>query len=95
MGFGLPNPIPAVPSAGGGDQYLIIGIDGMDAIVIDQDGDIRPITISDLRTKWVYIADPGVWHSTQMTLEDETYEEPDLEPAPKRRAAGRPNTRGG
>lgn len=69
MAFGLPRFIPAT-SRVGTDEYLIVGFDGMDAIVIDQDGDLRPVTYTDLKTKWVYIREPGIWYSTQAELED-------------------------
>lgn len=69
MGFGLAKFIPAV-SIKGEDEYLIVGIDGLDAIVIDQDGDMRPVTMTDLRTKWVYLADVEVWWSNQTEIED-------------------------
>jgi hypothetical protein len=42
----------------------------MDAICIDQDGDVRPITYTDLTTKWVYMREPGVWLSNQMELDE-------------------------
>lgn len=69
MGFGLARFIPAT-SRTGSDEYLILGFEGMDAIVIDQDGDVRPITYTDLKTKWVYLREPGVWYSTQNELDD-------------------------
>lgn len=79
MGFGLPRLIPAT-SRSGTDEYLIVGFEGLDAIVIDQDGDVRPVTYTDLKTKWVYARKPGVWYSTQAELEDfDDAEETDAE----------------
>lgn len=67
MGFGLAQ---FVPATAGTDELLIIGIDGMDAICIDQDGDLRSIDVSSLKTKWMYLREPGVWVSNQVELEE-------------------------
>jgi hypothetical protein len=77
MGFGLAT---FVPATAGTDELLIIGIEGLDAVCIDQDGDLRRITMTDLKTKWLYIADPGVWFNNQAEIE-EFVEEPAAEPA--------------
>jgi hypothetical protein len=69
MGFAPARFIPATSKVGT-DEYLIIGFEGMDAICIDQDGDVRPITYTDLTTKWVYMREPGVWLSNQMELDE-------------------------
>lgn len=80
MGFGLSKPIPAA-SVRGEDHYLIVGVEGLDCIVIDQDGDMRPVTMTDLKTKWVYLTDLDVWYSTQTELEDLQGESDQVEPA--------------
>jgi len=67
--FGVSNPIPA-HSKLGEDHFLILGFHGLDAIVIDQDGDIRTITYTDIQTEWVYLSDMDVWFNRQVTLED-------------------------
>lgn len=65
----LSEPIPAY-SIHGTDQYLILGVDGVDCLVIDQDGDLRTVAMFDLKTKWTYIRKHEVWVSTQMEIED-------------------------
>ena len=67
MGFGLAT---FVPATAGTDELLIIGIEGLDAVCIDQDGDLRRITMTDLKTKWLYIPDPGVLFNNQPELEE-------------------------
>jgi hypothetical protein len=80
MGFGLAT---FVPATAGTDELLIVGFEGLDAICIDQDGDLRVLSLTDIKTKWLYIKEPGVWFNNQAELEE--YEEepgPELPPAP-------------
>jgi len=69
VGFGLPRLIPAT-STRGNDEYLIVGFEGLDAIVIDQDGDVRPVAMTDLKTKYTYLRDLEIWFSSQVEVED-------------------------
>lgn len=80
MGFGLARPVPA-RSIHGEDEYLILGVDAGECLVVDQDGDMRLVFMSDLKTKMIYLRDPGVWLSTQLEVDDleEPAEEPEAE----------------
>jgi len=67
-------PIPAT-SVNGTDQYLIVGLEGTECIVIDQDGDLRPVFITELKTKYRYHPKQEVWYSMQIEAEEEAEDE--------------------
>lgn len=74
MGIGLPQFIPA-SSTRGADQFLVVGLEGLEAYVIDQDGDLRTVNVTDLATKWRYHSTEEVWYSLQEELPEEDREE--------------------
>ena len=79
MGIGLPRFIPATS---GSDELLIVGFEGMDAICIDGEGDLRVMTLTDLKTKWLFVPTLQVWYSNQVELDELIEEEEPPEETP-------------
>ena len=54
----LPSPLPAEDA--GGHQYLILGFnDRLEALVVDEEGRIRPFDYVDLKTVGITLVDFG------------------------------------